>query len=437
MRRILANLTLWYLRFFAKLQLLKFRPIVIGIGGASGKTSVANFIVKIVSGKFKVRETKGKNSETGIPLSILRLNVPNYTVFEWVKAVILAPIRVILEWGKFDVLVAEMGIDGPFEPKNMSYLLKIVKPRIGVLTNISYEHSVYFEEVSKDKQKILSLTKNQEQLLLKSLPRDGTAILNIDDYNISQTKGIKAQKITISQKEDRADFYIKKIGSTINSFNVVFSANSKDYQLKLNKLLPSHYAYSLVLAIATASALNINIEDSVKALRKDFDVPPGRMSVFNGIKDTVIIDSSYNNATLKPIIDLLDLLKNVAAERRKVVVFGDMRELGVISKTYHQQVAKKLLQTSDLVFLIGPLSYQFMAPILRANKHNFYSFNTFSDARGAIKNNIRKGDIVLVKSSQNTLFLERVVELLLKDKSDIKNLARRGKFWDKIRAKTP
>ena len=123
------------------MQLKKIKPFVVGVGGASGKTSLSNFIYLILSEKYKVKQGRGKNSETGIPLDILGLTMKNYNKRDWVKVMIFALINVLFDFRKFDIYIAEMGIDSPLEPKNMSYLLKIIKPDVGVLTNISYEHS--------------------------------------------------------------------------------------------------------------------------------------------------------------------------------------------------------------------------------------------------------------------------------------------------------
>lgn len=436
MRKITVSFALWYLRVLAKIQLLKVRPTIVGVGGASGKTSLSNFISLILSQKFKILETKGKNSETGIPLSILGIKLEDYNYFEWTKAFFLAFFKVIFDWEKYDILIAEMGIDGPFEPKNMSYLLKIVKPRIGVLTNISFEHSIYFEEISKDKERILELTAKQEGMLLQSLPQNGFAVVNLDDPFIGKLR-LKCSKITVSSKDKSADFFIEKIETELHKFKVQFLFRNKKYEIKPPTALPKHYALSIVLSIAVCERLGVDVESSINILEKNFSIPPGRMSIFEGKNNTTIIDSSYNNATLQPILDILELLNKVAGKRRKVAVIGDMRELGIISQQYHEKVAKKILETTDLVFLIGTLSRKFIAPILRRNKHKFYSFNTFSESMEAIKKSVEKGDIVLVKSSQNTLFLERVVEMLLKNKSDVQRLARRGKFWDRIRSQTP
>ncbi len=391
MKKTAASFVLWYLRVLAKIQLLKIRPVIVGVGGASGKTSLSNFIFQILSKKYKVIETKGKNSETGIPLSVLGINIQNYTRFEWLKAVIAGFFIAVFDWEKYDVLVSEMGIDSPAEPKNMGYLLKLIRPKIGVLTNISFEHSVYFEETTKDKNKILDLISQQESLLLKSLPKDGFAVINVDDEKIRKIKDIKAEKITVSKKERSSDFFIENIDVSLKGFKVLFLFKDRKYQIKINSPLPDHFAYSFVIAIAICKNFGFEIQNSIQILEENFSLPPGRMSILKGKKNTTIIDSSYNNATLSPIIDILDLLKKISGKRRKIAVIGDMRELGSISKFYHEKVANKLLETTDMVFLIGPLMQKFVAPILKRNNHSFYSFNTFSEA----KKNYKRKDSVL------------------------------------------
>src|SRR3990167_2666141 len=218
MGNILIKFTLWYLRALAKLQLKKINPFIVGVGGASGKTSLSNFIYLILSEKYKVKQGKGKNSETGIPLDILGLTMKNYNNRDWIKVLFFALYKVLLDYKKFDIYVAEMGIDSPLEPKNMSYLLKIIKPDVGVLTNISYEHSQYFDPLVdnsnyKERQEdILELTSSQESLLLTKLSPKDYAVLNIDDENIAKLKGqITANKISVSSKNKSADFYIDKV----------------------------------------------------------------------------------------------------------------------------------------------------------------------------------------------------------------------------------
>ena len=110
-----------------------------------------------------------------------------------------------------------------------------------------------------------------------------------------------------------------------------------------------------------------------------------------------------------------------------------MRELGTQSGKQHQIIAKKILETCDMVILIGPLMQKFVASMLKNNNFLFYAFPTFTNAKDEILKVIKSGDLILVKSSQNTLFLERVVEMLLKNSKDKEKLCRRGEFWDKKR----
>ena len=201
--------------------------------------------------------------------------------------------------------------------------------------------------------------------------------------------------------------------------------------------LPRHFAYEFLFAIAVSKKLGIAIDTSISLLEKHFTLPPGRLSIFDGIKNIKIIDSSYNNATLTPILDVLDLLATIPKTHRTVVVLGDMRELGSMSKLIHEKVAQKLLESADMAILIGPLMEKFVAPILKSNDYPFYSFKTFTEAKSTILELIKPHDVVLVKGSQNTLYLERVVEMLLLHPEDTARLCRRGKFWDDQRQKSP
>lgn len=443
MKKLLSGFVLWYLRFLSKIQVKKINPLIIGVGGASGKTSLSNFIYILLSKKYKVRQGRGKNSETGIPLDVLSLKMDDYSYRDWAKVMLLGLLRVIFDWEKFDIYIAEMGIDSPLEPKNMSYLLKIIKPKVAVLTNISFEHSVYFDPLVKNTEyqgrenDILKLTAEQESLLLTGVDSSGTVILNIDDENIKRTKtDIKAKIITVSSKEKDADFYIESVKNFVDKFDLHFSFADKKYSLKIGNPLPEHFAYSFLLALAVAQSLQVKIEDSIKYFEDGFSLPPGRMSVFKGIKDTVIIDSSYNNATLTPILDLLSFVKKIGNQRRRVGIIGDMRELGTMSKTLHEAVAQKIIETLDLVILIGPLSQQYVAPVLKKQHFDFYSFLNYTSAKSTILENIKPKDMILVKGSQNTLFLERVVQMLLQNPQDNIKLCRRGEYWDRVREKT-
>lgn len=447
MRKILVTFFLAYLRFFAQIQLKKINPIIIGVGGSSGKTSLCELIEIALSGKYRVKQGRGKNSETGIPLDVLGITMKSYGIKDWFTVLFIAPIKMLTNWKKYDVYIVEMGIDSPVEPKNMSYLLKIIQPDIAVSTNISLEHTQYFDDMvtekdeKKRREKLIALTAEQELLLLTSLSVENTAIVNLDDPLIAAAqKNIQAKPITFSLHDKRADMYAKNIEIDLESFSLTFTAKPAEkeaYTLRIPSLLPEHYASSFLSVFAICVSLGIDTEHAIRLLEKKFSLPVGRCSVFDGIKDTTIIDSTYNNATLPPILDMLDLLSAVGKRKRKVAIIGDMRELGTMSKQHHEIVAEKISQTADVTILIGPMMRQYVAPILEKNKRDYQSYITFTLAKEHILKTIKKDDLILVKGSQNQLFLERVVEMLLADKKNVNKLCRRGYFWDQQRKKTP
>ena len=438
MKKILSRPLLLYLKILAKVQLAKVNPVVIGVGGASGKSSVSRLIAEVLSGKFKVKESRGKNSESGIPLNILGIELESYNITDWLKAILLAPVKILTNWEKYDFYVVEMGIDGPYPPKNMSYLLGVIQPKLGILTNINIEHSQFFDSLTKEenelerKKYILDATAKQELLLLTSIKETGRSIVNLDDPIIASALPLSSITVTVSATDKSADFYISKIINTMESFNVSFVFLKENYEITLSRPLPKYYAHSLIFTIAAAFSSGINIRESINLAESKFSLPPGRFSVFKGIKNSTIFDSSYNSS-LESSSGVLDVLNEVGKGERKVGILGDMRELGSLGKIQHEQLAKEIIKNLDFAVLIGPLMQEFAVPVLKKENFEYKSFNTFKEAKDIIPGLILKEDLILVKGSQNTLFLERAVEILLSEKSDRDRLCRRGTYWDKRR----
>lgn len=438
MKKLLIPIVLVFIRFFAKLQLKKINPQIIGVGGSSGKTSTALFISSVLGKKYKVKHSKGKNSETGIPLDILNLELKENGIKDWISVLIKSPIRVIADYKKYDIYVVEMGIDSPKKPKNMEYLLSIVKPHMGVVTNISIEHSLNFdpfvksEDLAQRKEEILNLIAKEEGLLLKSIEESGRSVINLDDPLISNLLPLKSKTITVSAKIPSADFYISDIKVTKEQFGVNFTFLKDDFKIIVPRPLPKYFAYSFVLSIAVCFSFGISVKDAIDLLISNFELPPGRFSIFKGIKNTTILDSSYNSS-LDATIGALEVVPQLFENQRKVGIIGDMRELGSLSETQHELLAREIPKNLDFAILIGPLTKSYVVPVLEKAGFKHKSFESFKEASAHIESLIKRNDVILVKGSQNTLFLERAVEILLLDKKDKEKLCRRGKFWDKKR----
>lgn len=440
MKKILIDLYLAYIKFFAKIKLKIVNPTIIGVGGSSGKSSLARLVEVVLSQKYNVHSTSGKNSETGIPLDILGIKISNYSYLFFIKSALLAPFKVFINNNKFEFYVVEMGIDRPKPPKNMKYLLGIVSPNIGVLTNILIEHSVFFDEKQDEqnektrKKDILDAIAKEESLLLTTLDEKSKAIVNLDDARIKDLN-LKSDILKVSNSDKNADFKIEKIEIGINSFKLLFIFLKEKYEVNLNRPLPDYYSTTIVLAIATCFSAGISVKDAIEIIQKKFSVPPGRFSVFEGIKNTTLIDSSYNSS-LEAAIGTIEVLKKIGKNKRKVGILGDMRELGSLSKIQHETLSNEIIKNLNFVILIGPQMKEYVVPMLDKSDFEYLWFGNFSDAKKNITKNIISGDLVLVKGSQNELYLERVVEMLLKRKEDRIFLPRRGKFWENVRNKS-
>jgi UDP-N-acetylmuramoyl-tripeptide--D-alanyl-D-alanine ligase len=440
-KKILGGMILRYLRFFAKIQLGKNpQATIIGITGSAGKTSTREAMVLILKSRGKVKQSEGANSESGIPLDILGLRLKNYSALEWLRVILLAPLRVLTFAEDFDYYVVEMGIDSPHPPKNMAYLLSIVTPHIGIVLNAGLTHTAAFDYLVKDnnperrQEKLINLIAKEKMGLARGLSAKGVAIINLDQKELGRSlKDVVSRKVTYG-KSAKADLKITNISAGASGLSFSCNYQGSDYKLTVQDILPEHYAYTFAAAIAAASALGIPPSLSMKAL-ENYRAPAGRMRVFKGLHDSTIIDSSYN-ASPSSMLESLKLLKKIGGKHKKIAVLGDMRELGTSAKLAHKDLAECAALYCDEVILFGELTKQFTLPFLISKKIPVTHYDEMGHLIKYLKNRLKPNLFVLVKGSQNEIFLERAVEAILRNRSDSGNLCRRGKYWDSVRDKT-
>jgi UDP-N-acetylmuramoyl-tripeptide--D-alanyl-D-alanine ligase len=137
------------------------------------------------------------------------------------------------------------------------------------------------------------------------------------------------------------------------------------------------------------------------------------------------------------MLEALTLLKHHARRKKKIAVLGDMRELGSMTKIAHKNLADWLMQYADEAILFGHYTREFTFPILKSKQYPAHHFATMSELNACLRSHIAKDSYVLVKGSQNQLFMERAVEAILANPKDVSSLCRRGARWDKLRRKTP
>ncbi len=440
MKNILTNLLLKYLRFLARIQLLKNNPTIIGITGTAGKTSTRNAVAAVLDDYFQIKVSYKANSETGIPLNILGLTARDYSWQDWLRLFFLAPVKLLTNWEKFQVYIVEMAIDSPFPPKNMGYLLTILHPHIGVLLNAKPMHSLGFDQLVKESnpelrsKKITKLIAREKGRLITQLPQSGAAILNFDDHNVAQFKDKTGAEVIGFGQSDQTQVKFSNYQVSLNGTKFEFTYQNQNKKINFGHyLLPQHFGYTFTAAISVSLKLKLEFSQSLSALEENFNLPPGRSSLIPAINQAWILDSSYN-ASAQPTIDSLELMSRVAPAR-KIALLGDIRELGQESKPEHELVAHKAAQICDLVLLVGPQTNKYIYPILDKKGVAVKHYQNAYQAAKILGKQLEKDDLVLVKGSQNTLLLEIAVKHLMRDKNQADQLlCRRGNYWDQRRA---
>lgn len=465
----LAPLVLSYLRFFAKLQLKKNKQAkIVGITGSAGKTTCQSAVLAALGknkARLKVKISSKANSESGIPLDILGLRVKNYSLLDWLRLILLAPWKLLSNWEQFDIYVIEMGIDSPLPPKNMEYLLSIVQPQIAIMLNAKAIHSQNFDQFISEKdqdkreQAAIRLIAAEKSKLAQSLPSNGLAIINRDDSAIWQfSRQTQAEILSFGDNStaQNHDLDLKLIDWQVNLDGslFVFEVNNRlkqynsgnrliEINLK-NLVLGRHHFSALASAILFAFKLGLKKTEIKKNLEKYWTLEPSRSTLLLGKNGSYILDSSYNASGMLEMIELAkELANNDQKIKRLVAIVGDIRELGEEAQVIHQEVAQALAGHFSEIYLVGPLMEKYALPILQSKINQdgakIKKVEIFSDSKlagKALLKNLQAGDLVLLKGSQNTIYLEKAVELLLNDQKIAKKvLCRQSDYWLNLKIK--
>ncbi|MBP7768336.1 UDP-N-acetylmuramoyl-tripeptide--D-alanyl-D-alanine ligase [Candidatus Woesebacteria bacterium] len=441
MHALFSTLILSYFRMLARWQLLKIKPTIIGVTGSAGKSSTLEAIAAILSQEHTVKVGRKANSESGIPLDILGLKPTNFSLLDWLRLSISAPLQLLTNWQRYEYYIVEMGIDSPLPPKNMSYLLTILQPDIGVFTSVGAVHSQPFDHlvVGKTAQEradsLTELIAQEKGKLIKSLPQTGLAVLNKDQSALLRgATPTQAKLMTFSHHDAAADIQIAKTTWDENGTHFVFTTGEEKVGLHFSRyILPEHFGGTFAASLCVGLYLGYSPYRSCKLLEKNFELPPGRATLIPGINHSTIIDSSYNSSA-RPLLDLLEMLKHLRAGRR-LALLGDMRELGEISQFEHEKIATVASDILDEVYLVGPLMHQYAAPIFEKKGVPVRCFTNAYTAGQYIRTILKPEDVILVKGSQNTLLLEIAIEQCMNDPETAPAvLCRRGAYWDSQRA---
>tara|TARA_B100000586_G_scaffold80421_1_gene56659 strand:+ start:5314 stop:8148 length:2835 start_codon:yes stop_codon:yes gene_type:complete len=343
----------------------------IAVTGSSGKTTVKTMLGNLLNEYSKTYfSPKSYNNQYGVPLSISNIN-PND------------------DFGVFEIGMSKF--------KEIYKLSAMVKPHIGIITNVSEAHLENFrntKDIAKAKGEIIY-----------NIQKGGTVILNRDDKffhyfrKIAEKNKIKIKSFGYSKKSDVRFINLKKIQG---SFFLRLFVDRKKFFLKINNGNKS-YIMNILSCIAVMNELNLALY-KVKNFFKNQTLLKGRGKInkinrFN--KKFFLIDESYNANPLSvksAIENFSDIQKK---GKRKYFLFGDMLELGKNSHIYHKKISK-LINNSDIdkTFVYGNKAFE-TYKFLKKHKRGEV-VKDLKSFKNKISKVLKNGDFLMIKGSNAT-----------------------------------
>lgn len=395
-----------YFAYFAKIQLQKWKPQIIVITGSNGKTTTLEMVKSQL--KDRAKYSDNANSSYGIPFDILGIKRKSYNCLEWIAIFFSAISRAFHNPYSQNIYVVEADCDRPGEGKFLSGLLRA---DYVIWLSSDRTHSMnYDKEVESRKfHNVDQAIAYEYGYFVRNNPK--FAIINADNnYIFEQSKKLN-NVLNIKLKKCK-NYQLSKAGS---------SFSDGEHKYTFSNLLPEKSFYSIIAAIKIAEYLKIQPDYSFE----DFKIPPSRSSIFDGSKNTTLIDSSYNAnySSTATILSMVEKINNP----HKWFVFGGMLEQGREEKEEHEKLIPEIKKVNfELIILVGEVASKYLGPEF---KNKSISFSRLPDALKYLQENLSGGELILFKGGR----MEGLVEKLLKDKSEASKLCRRENVYAKKR----
>ncbi len=382
---LFVNDTLQALQQLASAYRKQLSVRVIGITGSNGKTSTKDMVASVMSTEFRVHKTIGNlNNHIGLPQTLLQLEENT------------------------EIAVVEMGMSGRGE---IELLSRIASPNAVIITNVGEAHMLQLgsrEEIARAKFEIIAGLRDEGVLIYLG---DEPLLRGLVAEHMNQ----HVQVITFGSRAGDNDYYAIANEIRVQADQTLFSVKVGEQARMLSglsiPLLGRHNVINALAAIAVAEWLGLDVSSIRSGLKKT--IPTGmRIELLHAIHGLTILNDAYNAspASMKAALQLLDELQGY---QQKIVVLGDMLELGPQSESFHRSIGKLLNSLHfDYIFTFGEMA-AYIADECRAS----YPLNRVVATKDKAELAKRVAavamtqDIVLVKASRGKR-LEEVVEAL-------------------------
>ncbi len=420
MRRVFNSLIRRWLERLVRVYFKRNHPKLVVVVGSIGKTSTKMAIATVLAERFRVRVQEGNmNEQTAVPLGILGVKYPDYrevrSVGAWLRVLRRARRVARRKRDDVDVIIQELGTDHPGEiPRFGEYL----RPDIAVVTAITPEHMENFKTLDAVAVEELSVGAYSRKL-----------VVNQDDipekYRADKKHGVEALT-TFGLERGYFRFRIKS-GAPLSGYQVELIRQGTEQFSARVELVGEHNLKSALAAAVVGVELGMDAKEIAAGLGKVRAVA-GRMNVLPGKKGSVLLDDTYNSSPEAAMAALKTLYRIDAPQR--IAVVGQMNELGDRSPEYHGQVGEFLDgKKIDLVITEGEMANKYLAAAARKRVKHVIETKDAREAGEAVLANLKPGAAVLFKGSQNGVYLEEAVKMLLKNPEDVQKLVRQSSDW--------
>jgi UDP-N-acetylmuramoyl-tripeptide--D-alanyl-D-alanine ligase len=371
---LLVENTLVALQQIAHFWRRKLNLRVIGITGSVGKSTTKEVIAEVLDQRYHTLKSPGNmNNEIGLPLTILKLG------------------------SGYQRAVLEMGF---YVPGEIAFLCDIALPEIGVVTNIGTVHAERAgsqEDIFKGKSE-----------LVKALPANGVAILNLDDPLVRNMAELTIATVFFYGLDPAADLWADEVVG-LGLEGIRFRLHYRQEILYVHiPMIGQHSVHTALRAAAVGLADGLTWQEILDGLRQGHSQL--RLTAVRTDRGALLLDDTYN-ASPESMLAALNLLSEL--DGYKVAVLGDMLELGQYEKHGHEMVGVRAAEVADSLVTVGRRGHFIATAAQRAGlgSGKITEFENTDEAIAHLRKSLTREDVVLVKGSHD-LRMDRIVAAL-------------------------
>lgn len=371
MALILVENTEWAFQELARAYRKKLRMPIIAITGSNGKTTTKDMLAHLLARRFKVYKTyKNLNNHLGLPLSLLQIRAEH------------------------EAAVLELGMNHKGE---IDFLASIAQPNIAVLTNVGDAHLGHFgsrASIAEAKAELFAHTDKDGYILLHG---DDPLVRNLEEkfpgksyfFGFSSTNHIFASQIETVAEGTK---FVLHFQDEVHPFFI--------------PTFGKHNVANCLPCIFIAKQLGLSFHEIKEAL-KTLSISEMRFQVINGPYGSMLVNDAYN-ASPTSMKASIDTFLEIYPERKKVLVLGDILELGEKERELHEEIGRYLQNKKVTLFTIGQLAKYISA------KAGGTHFSSYEEVATALKSHLNEETAMLFKASRG-MKLEEIIHLLLKE----------------------